>query len=130
MLQSQELEACTPISVVPEFFNPNCILPYDLKVEHVYQAMKDFGDFLGLINLQLHSKDILRLESFLMPANFSSIVGEFMNMSIPKYCSTLAKNQYHNGHPDLLPRGMFIHDAVQYTTEGIEVKASRRATGW
>jgi hypothetical protein len=122
MLQSQESEACTPITVSPEFFNPNCILPYDLKVEHIYQPMKDFVDFLGLINLQLHSKEIPRLESFLMPANFSSIVGEFMNMSIPKYCSSLVKNLYHNGHPDLIPRGMFLNDAVQYAPEGIEIK--------
>ena len=40
-----------------------------------------------------------------MPANFSSMVGEFLISTIPKYCSTLAKNQYHNGHPDLLPKG-------------------------
>jgi len=65
-----------------------------------------------------------------MPANFSSIVCEFMNISIPKYCPTLVKNRYHNGHPDLVPKGMFPDDAVQYALEGIEVKGSRHATGW
>ena len=39
-----------------------------------------------------------------MPANFSSMVGEFMSATIPKYCKTLAKNTYHNGHPDLVAR--------------------------
>lgn len=92
--------------------------------------MGDFIDFLGFINQQLHTKQILRLESFLMPANFSSIVGEFMNMSIPKHCPDLVKNQYHNGHPDLIPRGLFPDDAVQYAHDGIEVKGSRRASGW
>ena len=53
-----------------------------------------------------------------------------MNISIPKYCSTLVKNRYHNGHPDLIPRDMFPDDAVQYTHEGIEVKGSRYARGW
>ena len=65
-----------------------------------------------------------------MPANFSSIVGEFMNMSIPKYCSSLVKNQYHNGHPDLIPIGIFPNNAVQYTDEGIEIKGSRHGSGW
>lgn len=65
-----------------------------------------------------------------MPANFSSMVGEFMNITIPKYCSGLAKNRYHNGHPDLLPKGMFPGDAVQYAHEGIEVKGSRYSHGW
>jgi hypothetical protein len=65
-----------------------------------------------------------------MPANFSSIVGEFMNMSIPKYCPTVVKNQYHNGHPDLIPSGMFADNAVQYATEGVEVKGSRHPGGW
>ncbi len=125
-----ERRACIPVPVNPSRFNPHCVLPYGLKPEHVRRAMEDFIDFLRFVNQQLHAKRIARLESFLMPANFSSIVGEFMSMSIPKYCSTLVKNQYHNGHPDLVPRGMFPNDAVQYAPEGIEIKGSRHATGW
>lgn len=126
----REVFACNPESLNSAYFNPNCVLPYSLAIEHVRQAMDDFLDFLGFINQQLHVKDIPRLESFLMPANFSSIVGEFMNISIPKYCPTLAKNQYHNGHPDLIPCGMFPGDAVQHATEGLEIKGSRHAGGW
>ena len=125
-----EEEACLPIPVNLTFLNPHCILPYGLEAKHVFWAMEEFIDFLGFVNQQLHFKGIARLESFLMPANFSSIVGEFMNMSIPKYCPTLSKNQYHNGHPDLIPTGMFPDDAVQYATEGVEIKGSRRAGGW
>lgn len=65
-----------------------------------------------------------------MPANFSSIVGEFMSMSIPQYSSGLVKNQYHNGHPDLIPAGLFPNNAVQHSEEGIEIKASRYLMGW
>ncbi|HRJ40465.1 MAG: hypothetical protein KJZ86_03490 [Caldilineaceae bacterium] len=92
--------------------------------------MAEFLEFLGLINQQLFTKNLPRLESFLMPANFSSIVGEFMNMTIPKYCSTLVRNQYHNGHPDLIPEGMFPNDSIQYAHEGIEIKGSRHSSGW
>ena len=58
------------------------------------------------------------------------MVGEFMNSTIPKYCPTLVKNQYHNGHPDLIPPGMFPNNAVRHASVGIEVKGSRRGSGW
>jgi hypothetical protein len=130
IIDDREHKACTPVLVSPSHFNLSCKLPYGLEVEHVRRAMEDFIDFLGFVNQQLLKKGFPRLESFLMPANFSSIVGEFINISIPKYCPHLAKNQYHNGHPDLIPTGMFPGDAVQYAQEGIEVKGSRHATGW
>lgn len=125
-----EAKACTPVPVNQNGFNPACELPYGLAIDHIQQAMQGFIEFLGFINQQLHTKQILRLESFLMPANFSSIVGEFMGMNIPNHCSNLVKNQYHNGHPDLIPRGVFPDDAVQHAQEGIEIKSSRHAGGW
>ncbi len=111
-------------------FNHNAVLPFGLLVEHISKSMNDFIDFLGFINQQLYSKQIPRLETFLMPANFSSIVGEYMNASIPKYCQTLVKNQYHNGHPDLLPKGVFQNNSIRHAHEGIEIKASRYDRGW
>jgi hypothetical protein len=108
-----ELAACTPRLIHPAGFNPNSKLPYGLTIEHLQAAMNDFTNFLSFINLQLHSREIERLESMLMPAYFSSIVGEFMASSIPKHCSSLAKNQYHNGHSDIIPRTI-PNDAVQH----------------
>ncbi len=125
-----ELLACTPESLNSDGFNPSVSLPYDLTTAHIKTAMEEFLDFLGFINMQLRTRQIPRLEGFLMPANFSSLVGEFMNISIPKYCFTLVKNRYHNGHPDLIPKGTFPNDAVQYSHEGIEIKASRYTRGW
>ncbi|WP_448337588.1 hypothetical protein [Chloroflexus aurantiacus] len=130
MSNAEEYKACTPVPVNPDFFNPTCELPYGLTVEHIRRAMEDFIDFLGFINQQLYAKGMPRIESFLMPANFSSIVGEFINNRIPEYCPYLVKNRYHNGHPDLIPKGMFPGDAVQHAHDGIEVKASRYAQGW
>ena len=130
MQQDLEQLACTPHPIDLADLNPLAQLPYGCESKHVYQTMQDFIDFLGFINLQLYSRQIERLEMMLMPANFSSIVGEFMANRIPKYCPSLARNQYHNGHPDLIPAGMFPQDAVQYTHEGIEIKASRYLSGW
>jgi hypothetical protein len=125
-----EVEACTPLKLNSHGFNPNVTLPYGLETGHLQAALNDFLDFLGFINTQLHTKQIVRLEKMLMPANFSSIVGEFMSMAIPRYCRTLVKNRYHNGHPDLIPAGAFDGDAAQHVDIGIEIKASRYERGW
>jgi len=78
--------------------------------------MEDFVDFLGFINQQLNTKDLPRLESFLMPANFSSMVGEFMSATIPKYCRTLAKNTFIQSHWDLL--GAIDFTTIEVWTKG------------
>jgi hypothetical protein len=125
-----ELLACNAIAPDPACFNAKTNLPYGLKVEHISAAMNQFVDFLGFMNQQLATKKIERLETMLMPANFSSIVGEFMTSSIPKHCKTLVKNQYHNGHPDMVPAGKYQDDKMQHGTEGIEVKGSRYLKAW
>lgn len=130
MTADLEVLACTPHPVDPDGFNPDCDLPYGLSTRHVQQAMEEFTGFLGFINTQLHTRGIRRFEAMLMPANFSSLVGEFMKSSIPTYCNTLAANTYHNGHPDLLPRGRYPNDAAQHVDEGIEVKGSRYMRRW
>jgi hypothetical protein len=125
-----EIQACLPHSLRNDGFNTQATLPYGLQITHLQQAMQDFLDFLGFINTQLNTKGIERLEKMLMPANFSSVVGEFMTSALPKYCNTIVKNRYHNGHPDLIPVGHFANDAVQHSETGIEVKASRYLRGW
>lgn len=125
-----ELQACTPLPLNPNGFNTNATLPYGLTTEHIRLAMDSFLDFLGFLNVQLNTKGIQRLEMMLMPANFSSIVGEFMASTIPRHCPTLVKNRYHNGHPDLIPINTFPGDAIQHTSIGIEIKASRYLRGW
>lgn len=129
-LKNLESAACTPVSISPKDFNPACIIPHGLTVKHIRLAMTEFIDFLGFINTQLHTREIPRLESMLMQANFSSMVGEFMSAAIPKYCPTVVKNQRHNGHPDLVPAGLYPGDAILHGSEGIEIKASRYLRGW
>ncbi|HTU17154.1 MAG TPA: hypothetical protein VMG10_03770 [Gemmataceae bacterium] len=130
MATTAEEAACTPVPIKRDRFNPCAVIPYGLDIDAIYQSMVEFTDFLGFINTQLNSKGVQRFESMLMPANFSSMVGEFIIATIPKYCKTLAKNKYHNGHPDLLPEGRYPGDSVQHEQEGIEVKASRYLRGW
>ena len=83
-----ETRACHPEPVQLEHFNRNAVIPYGLTIEQICTVMNEFIDFIGFINQQLNSRGIPRLETMLMPANFSSIVGEFMISTIPKYCPT------------------------------------------
>jgi hypothetical protein len=87
--------------------------------------MIEFCEFITTVNTSLHAKELPRLELICMPANFSSIVGEFVSTVIPKYCATVRRNTYHNGHPDMVPTGQFPNDSVQHSNIGIEIKASR-----
>lgn len=125
-----EKEACSPVPPDWGKINPNVELPWGVEAQHVFKAMCEFTDFLKLINQSIHEREMPRLESFIMQANFSSMVGEFMSANIPKYCNSVVKNRYHNGHPDMIPAGVFPKDSVQHDHRGIEVKGSRYLKGW
>lgn len=105
-------------------------MPYGLETVHVQAAMQEFIDFISFVNNALRPKQLRRLECMLMSANFSSIVGEFMTVSLPKHCKTIAKNTFHNGHPDVVPKGVFHRNSILHGNAGIEVKASRYERSW
>jgi hypothetical protein len=112
-------------------FNSRAVIPFGVTAKHVYASMRDFVEFLTIIDQQLCAKGMSTLENTIMQANFSSMVGEFISARIPKYCKTVTKNRYHNGHPDILPEGKYPSDAAQHAgRDGIEIKASRYLQGW
>jgi hypothetical protein len=126
-----DLALCVPEAPILENFNLSASIPFGVSVKHVFNSMVDFTDFLRTVDAELARKKMTRLEDMLMPANFNSLVGEFITSSLPKHCPSIAKNTYHNGHPDLLPAGKYPGDAAQHVgADGIEVKASRYGRGW
>jgi len=66
----KEALSCVPKPINDASFNSQCFLPYGLLSTHVREAMNEFLDFLGFINQQLRTRNMPRLESFLMPAKF------------------------------------------------------------
>lgn len=120
----------TPLPLEQDGFNRNAVMPCGCTCEHIAQAMNDCLGFLTNINGLLLQEDMQRFEALLMPANFSSIVGEFVKSRLPKYSTGIVNNRYHNGHPDLIPAGCYPNDSVQHGKDGIEVKASRYLRGW
>jgi len=120
-----------PEPVEQDGFNPKAVLPFGVTPAHIRAAMRDFIDFLTVIDRQLQEKDMERFENILQQAAFSGMVSELMATRIPQYCKTIVKNRYHNGHPDMLPAGKYPNDEAQHAgTDGIEIKASRYLQGW
>lgn len=114
----------------PRGFDQQLDLPYGLRVAEVRAALEDVYDFLYNVNTFLTRKGWERLEETLMAATFSGVISEMLVQSISKQSKSVVKNQYHNGRPDLVPRGHYESDSVLQGEEGIEVKASRNAGGW
>lgn len=112
-------------------FNNNVILPYGLNVHHIAGAMVDCTNFIDLINTQLTNNKLNTLQDIMMPANFSSMVGEFIVSVMHNHCTGLIKNNYpSNGHPDLVEYDYYENNSCQYGDHGIEVKCSRNDSGW
>jgi hypothetical protein len=112
-------------------FNKNAVIPFGVTAAHLYNSMRDFIAFLGFIDTQLRTQEMARFEDMLMAANFSSMVGEFMACTIPKYCKTVVRNKYRSGEPDILPANKYPNDAAKHAgSDGIEIKASQYLKSW
>lgn len=59
------------------------------------------------------------------PAIFSGVVSDAVTAAIARHALRLVENGYHNGHPDLIPKGRYAGDAVAAGEDGIEVKATK-----
>jgi hypothetical protein len=116
--------------VHPRGFDHRLTLPYGLRAAEVRAAIDSIYDFLHNVNRFLTQNGWERLEELLEPQTFSGVISEFVVQFASAQSASVVKNQYHNGRPDLLPRGQYDNDAVQQGTEGIEVKASRNTGGW
>ncbi len=92
--------------------------------------MEDVYDFLYNVNNFLVTRGYERLEETLSGATFSGLMSELVVESLGKHSATMEKNAYHNGRPDLIPRGLYGPAGVLRGADGVEVKASRNKSGW
>lgn len=114
----------------PKGFDESVDLPYGLRPSEIKAAVDDIYDFLYNINGFMVANGWERLEETLSAATFSGVISEIFVAGVSKRSSTIIANKYHNGRPDLVPRGYYPSDKSQRGDEGIEVKASRRNSGW
>lgn len=109
--------------------NPEADLPFQLRLEDFALAMQDVYDFFYDVNAGLLAKGLERLDDMLRPAIMSGVLSDMLTASLAKHSRALAQNDYFNGHPDLVVRGVYPGNAVQAGVEGIEIKTTRKAGG-
>jgi hypothetical protein len=106
-------------------------LPYHLAPRDVVRLVEDLHDLLHDINRMLVDRGYERMEELLDPAGFSGFISRTIVDRIARLSRALERNLYHNGYPDLLPRGAYPGSAVQHGDRGgLEVKASRGNSSW
>lgn len=110
---------------VENAFNPDATLPYSLRLDDFRLVMLDVYDLLHDINQALAARGVKRFEETVRAAIFSGILSDAIVASVARHSRVLTENKFHNGHPDLIPTGVYAHDEVQSGREGIEVKATR-----
>lgn len=115
--------------VYQEQFNPAPSLPYNLRTLDFQSAMQDVYDFFYDVNLHLQDKRLPRLDDMLRAANLSGTISDMITESLAKHSRSLVVNAYHNGHPDLLVRGVYPNDTVKAGEEGVEIKSTRKPGG-
>jgi hypothetical protein len=110
-------------------FNPNANLPFQLRLEDFEIAMQDVYDLFYDVNTGLLEKGLERLDDFVRPAIMSGLLSDLLTASMAKHSRVLTQNNYFNGHPDLLVKGVYPNDSVKAGTEGVEVKTTRKSGG-
>lgn len=116
-------------SVDRKKLNRKAVLPFQLRIEDFAIAMQDVYDFFHDVNVGLVEKGLERLDDMLRPANMSGLISDMLTASVAKHSRTLTQNLYHNGHPDLLVKGIYPDDRVKSGVEGIEIKTTRKPGG-
>lgn len=110
-------------------FNRDAILPYELRLLDFHAAMQDVYDFFFDVNGFLADKGLGRLEDTLRKAILSGMLSDMLTASMAAHARTLVENQRHNGHPDLVVKGVYSGDAVKAGAEGVEIKTTLKKGG-
>jgi hypothetical protein len=105
-------------------FNIDATLPYELRLKDFELAMQDAYDLLFDINSALSSRGLRRIEETIRPAVFSGFLSDTIASALARHARVLTSNAFHNGHPDLIPEGVYPLDAVPAGNEGVEIKVT------
>lgn len=110
-------------------FNPNAVLPYELRLLDFQTAMQDVYDFFRDVNALLTKKGLRRLDDMLRPAIMSGVLSDMLTASLASHSRVLTENRFFNGHPDLVVQGVYSDNSVKAGTEGVEIKTTRKPGG-
>lgn len=110
-------------------FNKEAVLPFELRISDVENAMQDVYDFFYDVNTMLLAKGLERLDDMTRPAAMSGMISDMITASLARFSRSLVPNTYFNGHPDLVVRGRYVNNAVAAGEDGVEIKSTRKAGG-
>lgn len=116
-------------NIDPTKFNQGAELPYQLRLADFQIAMQDVYDFFYDVNTGLTQRGLERLDDMLRPAIMSGLLSDMLTASLAKHSRTLIENQYFNGHPDLIVKGVYANNSIKSGSEGIEIKTTRKSGG-
>ena len=118
-----------PAGIVDHTLLPEA-LPYGLEPRLVFRSIEDVHDLIHPLNVVLQGASYEPLEDLLDRASLSGLISRTIATRLAEARSGgLVVNQFHNGYPDLIPKGVYPNDAVQRGV-GLEVKASRSQGSW
>lgn len=92
-------------------------------------AMQDVYDFFYDVNALLAGRGLERLDDMLRPAAMTGIISDLVTASLARQCRVLRENGHHNGHPDLVPNGIYPDNSVASGHQGVEIKSTRKPGG-
>lgn len=110
-------------------FREDALLPYMLRIDDFRLVMQDIYDFFYDVNTNLNSKGLNRLDDMLRPAAMSGLISDMLVASFAKHSRVLVENLFHNGHPDLIPNGIYPNNSMKAGSEGVEIKCTRKRGG-
>jgi hypothetical protein len=111
-------------------FNPDLLLPFELRPQDFELAIQDLYDLFFDINGTLLQKGLGRLEDILerRKATLSGLLSDLLTASLGRHSRALTENRWPNGHPDLVVRGRYPNDAVKGGEDGVEIKSTKNAS--
>ncbi len=119
----------TRSAIDPSKWNGDLQLPFQLRLKDFEMAMQDVYDFFHDVNVALVERGLERLDDMLRKATMSGLLSDMLTASLAKHSRSLTVNSFHNGHPDLIVRGVYPQNMVKAGTEGVEIKTTRKAGG-
>lgn len=112
-----------------EKFNTAAALPFGLRALDFESAMQDVYDFFYNVNVLLLGKGLHRLDDMLRKQTMSGLLSDMLTDSMAKHATSLVRNEYHNGHPDLVLRGIYPSNSIKAGDQGVEIKTTLKAGG-
>ncbi|HET8761717.1 MAG TPA: hypothetical protein VFN94_11645 [Nitrospiria bacterium] len=110
-------------------FNRGATLPFELRLKDFEIAMQDIYDFFYDVNRGLVDRGLERLDDMLRPAIMSGLLSDMLTASVAKHSRSLTENLYHNGHPDLIVKGVYPGNSKNQVPMGLKSRRLENPAG-